>query len=52
VVAVNTIEIMDQQIEFKDNKINILTKELKDLNDCDEQKVNYYLNKNPVLHKY
>jgi hypothetical protein len=42
---------MDEEIELKDNKINVLTKELKDVNHCDEQNINYYLNKNAV-YKY
>ncbi len=37
--AVETIERMDEEIELKDNKINILEKELKDVNHYDEQKI-------------
>jgi F0F1-type ATP synthase epsilon subunit len=48
VVTVDTTR-MDEEIEFKGNKINILTKELKDVNNFDEQKINSLLNKNPVI---
>jgi hypothetical protein len=47
--AIDTIDRMDEEIELKDNKINILTKELKDINHYDEQKINSLLNKNPVI---
>ncbi len=47
-VTVDTTR-MDEEIEFKGNKINILTKELKDVNNFDEQKINSLLNKNPVI---
>jgi hypothetical protein len=40
---------MDEQIELKDKKINILEKELKDVNDYDEQKIQTLLNKKPVI---
>ncbi len=36
--AVETIERMDEEIELKDNKINVFEKELKDVNHYDEQK--------------
>ncbi len=49
VTAVETIERMDEEIELKDNKINVLEKELKDVNDYDEQKIQTLLNKNPVI---
>ena len=39
VAAVETIERMDEEIELKDNKINILEKELKDVNHYDEEKI-------------
>ncbi len=45
VAAVETIERMDEEIELKDNKINVLEKELKDVNHYDEQKVHTLLNK-------
>jgi hypothetical protein len=32
VTAVKTIEKMDEEIEYKDNKINVLQRELKDVN--------------------
>ena len=38
VAAVDTIETMEEEIELKDNKINVLEKELKDVNHHDEQK--------------
>ncbi len=47
--AVETIERMDEEIELKDNKINVLEKELKDVNHYDEQKILTLLNKNPVI---
>jgi hypothetical protein len=34
---------------LKDNKINVLEKELKDVNHYDEQKIQTLLNKNPVI---
>jgi hypothetical protein len=37
VAAVGTIKRMDEEIELKDNKINVLEKELKDVNHYDEQ---------------
>ncbi len=45
----DTIERMDEEIELKGNKINILEKELKDINEYDEQKINASLNKNPFI---
>jgi hypothetical protein len=48
VAAVETIERMDEEIEFKDSKINALAKVLKDINHYDEQKIQTLLNKNPV----
>ena len=39
VAVVETIERMDKEIELKDNKINVLKKELKDVNHYDEQKI-------------
>lgn len=47
--AVETIEKMDEEIEHKDNKINVLEQELKDVNSYDEEKINALLNKNPVI---
>lgn len=47
--AVGTIERMDEEIELKENKINILENELKDVNHYDEQKIQTLLNKNPVF---
>ena len=47
--AVETIERMDEEIELKDNKINVLEKELKDVNHYDGQKIQTLLNKNPVI---
>jgi hypothetical protein len=49
VAAVETIERMDEEIELKDNKIKVLSKELKDVNHYDEQKILTLLNKNPVI---
>jgi hypothetical protein len=49
VAAVETIERMDEEIELKDNKINVLEKELKDVNHYDEQKIQTLLNKKPVI---
>jgi len=49
VAAVDTIERMDEEIEVKDKKINIMEKELKDVNSYDEQKILNLLNKNPVI---
>ncbi len=43
--AVETTERMDEEIELKDNKINVLEKELKDVNHYDEQKIQTLLNK-------
>jgi hypothetical protein len=34
---------------LKDNKIKVLEKELKDVNQCDVQKFNNLLNRNPVI---
>ncbi len=48
VAAVETIE-MDEEIEIKGNKINVLEKELKNVNHYDEQKIQTLLNKNPVI---
>jgi flagellar biosynthesis/type III secretory pathway ATPase len=47
--AVETIEKMDEEIEYKDNKINVLEQELKEVNIYDEEKINALLNKNPVI---
>ena len=49
VAAVETIEKMDEEIELKDNKIHILEKELKEINQYDEQKIQNLLNKNPII---
>jgi hypothetical protein len=35
---------MDEEIEYKDNKITILEDKLKDLNQYDEAKINEFLN--------
>ena len=48
VAAIETIE-MDEEIESKDNKINVLEKELRDVNHYDEQKIQTLLNKKPVI---
>ncbi len=48
-VAVETIERMDEEIELKDIKINVLEKELKNINHYDEQKFQTLINKNPVI---
>jgi len=48
VASDETIERMDKEIELKDNKINVLEKELKDFNHYDEQKIQTFLNKKPV----
>ncbi|XP_063920879.1 uncharacterized protein LOC135135671 [Zophobas morio] len=40
---------MDEEIEHKDNKINVLEQELKDVNSYDEEKINALLNKHPVI---
>ncbi len=47
--AVETIERMDEEIELKDNKIHVLEKELKDVNQYDEQRILSLMNKNPVI---
>jgi hypothetical protein len=49
VAAVETIERMDEEIELKDNKINVLEKKLKNVNHYDEQKIQTLLNKKPVI---
>ena len=46
--AVETIERMDEEIELKDNKINVLEKEFKNVNHY-EQKIQTLLNKKPVI---
>jgi hypothetical protein len=51
VAAVETIERMDEDIELKDNKINVLEKELKNVKHYDEQKTQTLLTKNPVIRK-
>jgi hypothetical protein len=40
---------MDDEIEIKGNKINVLEKELKDVNRYDEQNIQTILNKTPVI---
>ncbi len=40
---------MDEEIELKENKIHVLEKELKDVNQYDEQKIQNLINKNPVI---
>ena len=46
---------MDEEIELKDNKINVLGKKLKDINHNDEQKIHNLLNKilqlKPIIRK-
>ncbi len=49
VVAIDTIERMDEDIEMKDNEIKILSKELIDINQYDGKKIQALLNKNPVI---
>ena len=39
VKTVETIERMDEEIEFKYNKIQVLEKELKDVNHHDKQRI-------------
>ncbi len=41
---VDTIEKMDEEIEYKDNKITILEDQLKGLNQYDKDKINEFLN--------
>lgn len=48
-VAVEIIERMDQEIELKDNKINVLVKQSKNVNHHNERIVQNLLNKNPVI---
>lgn len=43
-IAVDAIEKMDEEIEFKDKKIIHLEDKLKDLNQYDEAKINEFLN--------
>jgi hypothetical protein len=43
-IAVDTIEKMDEEIEYKDNKITILEDQLKGLNQYDKNKINEFLN--------
>ncbi|RZC34650.1 hypothetical protein BDFB_014104 [Asbolus verrucosus] len=40
---------MDEEIELKDNKINILESELKEINNYDVEKIKHLLNKNPII---
>jgi len=47
--AVETIERMDEEIELNTNKINVLERELKNINQYDEQKIESLLNKNPTI---
>lgn len=48
-IAIDVIERMDEQIEVKDNKITFMEKELKDLNQYDEEKMNEVLRRKPVI---
>jgi len=48
-VAVDTIERMDEEIEIKDNKINIMEKQLKEVNHYDESKILKLLNMSPLV---
>lgn len=48
-VTVETIERMDEEIEFKENKIKVLAKELQDVNHYDEQKILNLLDKNLII---
>lgn len=48
-IAVDTIENMDEEIELKDKKIDILEKELKDINQYDIEKINSLFIKNPII---
>jgi hypothetical protein len=43
-IAVDTIEKMDEEIEFKDKKIAYLEDKLKGLNQYDDGKVNEFFN--------
>ncbi len=45
VAAVETIERIDEEIELKGNKINVLAQQLKHLYHYDKQKINYLLDK-------
>jgi hypothetical protein len=47
--SIETIEIIEEEIELRGNKINILEKELKDVNHYDEAKINCLLNKKTLL---
>jgi hypothetical protein len=40
---------MDEEIELKDKKIDILEKELKDINQYDIEKINSLFIKNPII---
>lgn len=48
VAAVETVERINEEIELKDNKNNVLEKELKDVNQYDLQKIQNLMN-NPVI---
>jgi hypothetical protein len=50
-VAVETIERLCEEKQLKGNKVNILEKELKNINNYDEKKIMSLLNKNPVIRK-
>ncbi len=43
-IVVDTIEKMDEEIEFKDKKITVLEDKLKGLNQYDESQINKFLN--------
>ncbi|RZC40046.1 hypothetical protein BDFB_015006 [Asbolus verrucosus] len=40
---------MDEEIEYKDNKIKVLERELKEINSYNKEKINTLLNKNPII---
>ena len=52
-IAVDTIEKMDEEIEYKDNKITVLEDKLNGLNQYDKDKINEFLNHiaNPSVKK-
>ncbi len=49
--TVENIERINEKIELKDNKTNIIKKELKDVNYYDEPKIQFSPKKNPEIRK-
>ena len=48
-IAINQIGMLDEELELKDKRIDLLEDELKETSSYDEDKINSLMNKNPIF---